>query len=342
MDLEKKGFQLPEKVEVDYESLTGTYGKFKAEAFERGFGTTIGNALRRVLLSSIEGAAITSIRIPGVLHEFSTVTGVKEDVVEIVLNVKQLRLKLHSDTPKVISIDVKGSKDVKGKDISTGPHVEVMNPDQHIATLGKGVHFKMELTVKKGRGYRPAELNKEEDHPVDEIAIDSVFSPIKKVNFQVENARVGRSTDYDRLILEIWTDGNITPQQALTQAADIISGHISFFSLEKEPSADEDSKDIPAEEEENLALLNENLLKSVDELELSVRSFNCLKNANIRSIADLVQKTEQDMLRTKNFGKKSLNEIKEVIRSMGLDFNMRIDPDALQEMIEAKGKRNAS
>jgi DNA-directed RNA polymerase subunit alpha len=234
MDLVKKGFQLPDKVEIDYESLTNAYGKFSAEAFERGFGITIGNALRRVLLSSIEGAAVTAIKIPGVLHEFSTIPGVKEDVVEIILNVKQLRVKLFSDTPKVVSIHVKGPKEVKGKNISSGSQVEILNPDQHIATLGKGVDFKMELTVKKGRGYSPSERNKEEDEPVDLIAVDSLFSPIKKVNFRVENARVGRSTDYDRLILEIWTDGNITPQQALTQAADIISEHIALFSLEKE------------------------------------------------------------------------------------------------------------
>jgi DNA-directed RNA polymerase subunit alpha len=342
MDLVKKGFQLPDKVEIDYESLTNAYGKFSAEAFERGFGITIGNALRRVLLSSIEGAAVTAIKIPGVLHEFSTIPGVKEDVVEIILNVKQLRVKLFSDTPKVVSIHVKGPKEVKGKNISSGSQVEILNPDQHIATLGKGVDFKMELTVKKGRGYSPSERNKEEDEPVDLIAVDSLFSPIKKVNFRVENARVGRSTDYDRLILEIWTDGNITPQQALTQAADIISEHIALFSLEKESVLDEEALESPSEEEDSKALLNDNLLKSVDELELSVRSFNCLKNANIRTIADLVQKTEQEMLRTKNFGKKSLNEIREVIKSMGLDFNMRIDPDALLDVISSKVKDSAS
>jgi DNA-directed RNA polymerase subunit alpha len=338
MNLMKKGFQLPEKIVVDYESLTGTYGKFYAEAFERGFGITIGNALRRVLLSSIEGAAVTTIRIPGVLHEFSSIPKVKEDVVEIVLNVKQLRVKLNSDTPKVVSINVKGPATVKGKNIATGPSVEVLNPEQHIATLGKNIDFKMELTVKRGRGYSPAERNKSADQPVDVIAIDSLFSPVKKVNFSVENARVGRSTDYDRLIMEIWTDGNITPQMALTQAANIIKGHISLFSLEKEAVADEDAGDISSDDEETFAVLNENLLRSVDELELSVRSSNCLKNANIRTIADLVQKTEQEMLRTKNFGRKSLNEIKEVINSMGLDFNMRIDPDALEEMVSGKEK----
>lgn len=342
MDLVKKGFQIPDKVEIDYESLTNTYGKFTAEAFERGFGITIGNALRRVLLSSIEGAAVTSVKIPGVLHEFSTIQGVKEDVVEIILNVKQLRVKLNADTPKVVSVHVKGPKEVRGKDISTGAQVEILNPDQHIVTLGKGVDFKMDLTVKRGRGYTPAELNKDEDQPVDMIAIDALFSPIRKVNFSVENARVGRSTDYDRLILEIWTDGNITPPQALTQAANIINEHISLFSLEKEPAPGEEAFLSSSEDESSHALLNENLLKSVDELELSVRSFNCLKNANIRTIADLVQKTEQEMLRTKNFGRKSLNEIREVIKTMGLDFNMRIDPDALNDMLATKRKEHAS
>jgi DNA-directed RNA polymerase subunit alpha len=342
MDLINKGFQLPEKVEVEYESLTNSYGKFYAEAFERGFGITIGNALRRVLLSSIEGSAITSIRIPGVLHEFSTIPKVKEDVVEIVLNVKQLRVKLNSDSSKVISVHVKGPGKVTGKNISAGAHVEILNMDQHIATLGKGIDFKMEFTVNKGRGYSPAERNKDEEESVDVIAIDSLFSPVKKVNFEVENARVGHSTDYDRLIIEIWTDGNVSPQQALTQAANIINGHISLFSLEKEAVPAEDMSDTPSDDEENYADLNENLLKSVDELELSVRSSNCLKNANIRTIADLVQRTEQEMLRTKNFGRKSLNEIKEVINSMGLDFNMRIDPDVLDEMVSSKGKGNAS
>lgn len=341
MDLRRKGFQLPEKVEFNSESLTNTYGKFSAEAFERGFGTTIGNSLRRVLLSYIEGAAVTSIRIPGVLHEFSTIPKVKEDVVDIVLNVKQLRFKLHSDTSKVGSIKVKGPGEVKGKHIITGSQVEVFTPDVHIATLEKGINFQMELTVKKGRGYTPAERNKTEDQAVDVIAVDSLFSPVKKVNFWVESARVGRSTDYDRLIMEIRTDGSITPKQALTQATNILKDHISLFSLEEEPVQEEEVIDAP-EEENNLAVFNENLLKSVDELELSVRSYNCLKNANIRTITDLVQKTEQEMLRTKNFGRKSLNEIKKVLTLMGLHFNMRIDSDALKEVASAKGKDSAS
>jgi DNA-directed RNA polymerase subunit alpha len=340
MDLKKKGFQLPEKVYFDPESLTNTYGKLYAEAFERGFGTTLGNSLRRVLLSSIEGAAATSIRIPGVLHEFSTIPGVKEDIVDVILNVKQLRFKLHSDASKVVSINVKGLGEVKGKDIVTGAQVEVLTPELHIATLGENVNFKMELTVKKGKGYRPAERNKTEDQPVDVIAVDSIFSPIKQVNFWVESTRVGRATDYDRLIMEIWTDGSITPQQAITQAANILNIHVSLFSLEKE-SIDEEGVTETTEEEEGAAVFNENLFKSVDELELSVRAANCLKNANIRTIADLVQRTEQEMLRGKNFGRKSLNEIKEILTSMGLHFNMKIDPALLQEAASQRKIENA-
>ena len=330
MDLRKKGFQLPEKVYFDPES-TDTYGKLYAEAFERGFGTTIGNALRRILLSSIEGAAVTSIKIPGVLHEFSTIPGVKEDAIDIILNVKQIRFKLHTDAPKVATIKVKGQMEIKGKDIVTGANLEILNPDLHIATVERDVNFKMELTVEKGRGYVSADKNKKEDQAIDVIAIDSIFTPIKKVNFWVEGARVGQATDYDRLIMEIWTDGSITPPQAITQAANILNGHISLFSLVQEEESLSAEETVEAERNENSVDLNENLFKSVDELELSVRASNCLKNADIRTIADLVQKTENEMLRGKNFGRKSLNEIKEILVSMGLHFNMKIDPALLEE-----------
>jgi DNA-directed RNA polymerase subunit alpha len=251
--------------------------------------------------------------------------------------VKQLLFRLHADTSKVVSIKVKGPGEVKGKDIITGSQVEVLAPEQHIATLGKDVNFKMELTVKKGKGYAPSERNKLEDQPVDVIAVDSVFTPVKKVNFWVEGARVGRSTDYDRLILEIWTDGSITPQRALSQATGILKGHLSLFLLDEEPVKEEEVVEkVEAENEEDSFVFNENLLKTVDELELSVRSSNCLKNANIRTIADLVQKTEQEMLRTKNFGRKSLNEIKEILVSMGLYFNMKIDMPMLEEAASRK------
>jgi len=344
MDLIKKGFQLPEKIYFDPESLTNTYGKLYAEAFERGFGTTIGNALRRVLLSSIEGAAVTSIRIPGVLHEFSTITGVKEDIVDIILNVKQLRFKLYTKEPKVVSINVKGPQTVKGKDIITGAQVEVLTPELHIATIEKDTKFNMELTVQRGRGYISSDRNKSEDQPIDVIAIDSIFTPIKRVNFWIENARVGHSTDYDRLIMEIWTDGSISPKQAITQAANILQGYISLFSIEEEEEPSEEPEKVEAEESEateeeepeTISALNENLFKNVDELELSVRAANCLKNANIRTIAELVQKTEQEMLRGKNFGRKSLDEIKEILGQMGLHLNMRIDPTLLQEAVSNK------
>ncbi|MBI5057687.1 MAG: DNA-directed RNA polymerase subunit alpha [Nitrospirae bacterium] len=355
MDLKKKGFQLPENINFDSESLTNTYGKFYAEAFERGFGTTIGNALRRVLLSSIEGAAITSIRIPGVLHEFSTITGVKEDVVDVVLNVKQLRMKLHSNEPKVVTINVKGPREIKGKDIETGGQVEILNPEQHIATLEKNASLTMEFTVEKGKGYVTADRNKKADQPVDTMVIDSIFTPIKRVNFWIEGARVGRSTDYDKLVMEIWTDGSITPQNALTEASDILMEHLALFTFDIE-EPEENPQLVTAEQSEGdpvsnvvdefyydtPAVASEQLLKSVEELELSVRSYNCLKNANIRTLAELVQKTEQEMLRTKNFGRKSLNEIKEIITQMGLHFNMRIDPEELQKLAKNKRVENAS
>ncbi|MDH4028481.1 MAG: DNA-directed RNA polymerase subunit alpha [Nitrospirota bacterium] len=361
MNLRKKGFQIPENIVFDSDSLTDTYGKLYAEPFERGFGTTVGNALRRVLLSSIEGDAATAIRIPGVLHEFSTLSGVKEDIVDVVLNVKQLRFRLHSGDSTVASINVKGPADVTGKDI-TGSNVDVLNPELHIATLEKGSEFNMELTVEKGRGYVTAELNKKDDQTVDTIAVDAIFTPIKKVNFWIEGARVGRSTDYDKLVMEIWTDGSITPQKALTDAGSILKGHLAIFSNDGDSdgeSSEEEKvpaamiEDKPVAENNPVSTMmddyndepfefNENLLKSVEELELSVRSYNCLKNANIRTLAELVQKTEQEMLRTKNFGRKSLNEIKELIVLMGLHFNMRVDTEALEKMAAAKRAKNAS
>lgn len=353
MDLTEKGFQLPENISFDSESLTNTYGKLYAEAYERGFGTTIGNALRRVLLSSIEGAAVTAIRFPGILHEFSTIPGVKEDVVDIILNVKQLRFKSHSDEPKIVTINVKGPVVVTGKDIDAD-QVEVLTLDQPIATVGKNVEFTMELTVSKGKGYITADMNKQEDQPIDTIAIDSIFTPIKKVNYWVEDARVGRSTDYDKLIMEVWTDGSLTPQAAVSQAANILNEHLSVFLLEPEivedkppVLADNDSTEHGTEFSNDYfsdepSELNLNLLKNVEELELSVRSYNCLKNANIRTLAELVQKTEQEMLRTKNFGRKSLNEIKELIISMGLHFNMRVDIEALEKLAKMKRPENAT
>jgi DNA-directed RNA polymerase subunit alpha len=355
MDLQTKGFQLPDNIVFESESLTNTYGKFSAEAFERGFGATLGNALRRVMLSSIEGAAVTSMRIPGALHEFTTISGVKEDVVDIVLNIKQLRFKSHSDDSQVITVETKGPGEITGKDIE-GSQIEILNPDQHIATLEKKVNVTLELTIAKGRGYVTAESNTDEDQPVDTITVDSIFTPIRKVNFWVEGARVGRSTDYDKLVMEIWTDGSITPQNALSEASNILKGHLGLFSVN---GGDEPDEQVAAEDpadntesspnsfiadymDEEPVELNENLLKSVEELELSVRSYNCLKNANIRTLADLVQRTEQEMLRTKNFGRKSLNEIKEIIVAMGLHFNMRIEPEDLEKLAATKRPENAT
>jgi DNA-directed RNA polymerase subunit alpha len=336
MDLKKIGFQLPETIRFDEETLTDTYGKLIAEPLERGFGTTLGNALRRVLLSSIEGAAVTAVKIPGALHEFSTIKGVKEDVVDIILNIKKLRFKLYANGKKVVGMKIKGPKQITGEDIQCDASVEVLNPEQVIATLDKDSAFEAEMYIKRGKGYVAAELNKEEDLPINMIAVDSVFTPIRRVNVVVEKARVGRATDYDRLIMEIWTDGGITPEKAISQAANIVIEHLNLFVLEEEEGEEEFSPVAHGDTEHLMSdepIFNSNLLKSVEELELSVRSYNCLKNANIKTIADLVQKSEQEMLRTKNFGRKSLNEIKEILTTMGLRLGMRVDLDALNREV---------
>ena len=336
MDLKKRGFQLPEKIRFDEETLTNTYGKLIADPLERGFGTTIGNALRRVLLSSIEGAAVTAVKIQGAFHEFSTLKGIKEDIIDIILNLKNIRFKLYSDGKKIATIKVKGPKNITGDDIKGDASFEVLNSEQVIATLDKDATFEAEMHIKKGKGYVPAELNKEEDLSVDMIAVDSVFTPIKKVNFTVEKARVGRATDYDRLVMEIWTDGSITPVKAVSQAASIVIEHMDLFILEEEKEQEEAISVEEGSEVHSIIedpIFNSNLLKSVDELELSVRSYNCLKNANIKTIADLVQKTEYEMLKTKNFGRKSLNEIKDILHSMGLRLGMRVDMNALNREV---------
>ncbi|MBF0558553.1 MAG: DNA-directed RNA polymerase subunit alpha [Nitrospirae bacterium] len=329
MDLVKKGFQLPQKITFEEETLTDFYGKLVAEPLERGFGTTIGNSLRRVLLSSIEGAAVTGIRMPGVLHEFSAIKSVKEDVVDIVLNVKKLRFRVYGDEMRTATIKVKGPKVVTGADIETSSNVEILNHDCYIATVDNNATFEMELYVKKGKGYVAAELNKEEDLPVDVIAVDSIYSPLKKVNFWVEKARVGRSTDYDRLVMELWTDGGITPEKAVSDAASILMDHLDLFIFIENEDVEEESPRT-ANVVTASTMSNENLLKSIDELELSVRAYNCLKNANIKTIADLVQRTEHEMLKTKNFGRKSLNEIKDILNSMGLSFGLRINVNELE------------
>jgi len=295
-----RDFQIPTKAEVDKETLTATYGRFTAEPFERGFGTTVGNSLRRVLLSSLTGAAIVSVKIEGVLHEFSTIPGITEDVTDIILNVKKIRLKLHADKTKTIRLRKKGPGVAKAGDIEHDGDIELLTPDLHLATLDKGAMLDMEMIVKKGRGYVPAERNKDEEMEIGVIPVDALYSPVTRVNYLVENARVGRMTDYDKLILEIWTDGSISPEDSLSAAALIVRGHLDIFINVKDM---EETISRPMASE-SITESNKNLLRSVNELELSVRAANCLKNANIKTIADLVQKTEADMLRTKNFGKK--------------------------------------
>jgi DNA-directed RNA polymerase subunit alpha len=316
-----KDFQVPMRVEADKDTLSPTYAKLTAEPFERGFGTTIGNSLRRVLLSSLTGAAVTTVRIEGVLHEFSTIPGVTEDVTGIILNVKSLRMKLHTDKPKTVRLRKKGPGEVKGSDVQHDADLEVLTKDLHIATLDKEAVLDMEMVVKQGRGYVPAERNKEEGLPIGVIAVDSIFSPVKRVNVHVENARVGRVTDYDKLILEIWTDGSVTPQEALSSAAAILREHVDIF-IHPEHLGEARPDELRGEDRREV---NKHLSRSVNELELSVRAANCLKNANIKTIADLVQKTEMEMLKTKNFGKKSLNEIKEILAEMGLSLGTKLD-----------------
>jgi DNA-directed RNA polymerase subunit alpha len=310
----------PRRLEVDAESLTQTYGKFVAEPLERGFGTTMGNSLRRVLLSSLQGAAITSVKIEGVDHEFTTVPEVTEDVTDIVLNLKEVLLRMHTNEVKTLRIEVEGPKEVKAGDIIADDQVEILNPGHVICTLSEGGKLRMEMSCRRGRGYVPAINNKNVGDPIGTIPIDALFSPIRKVNYQVTNARVGQVTDYDKLSLEVWTDGAVTPQDAVAYAAKIIKEQLTVFI-----NFDETEEPIIAETPKEEAKLNENLFRSVDELELSVRSANCLQQANIKTIGDLVQRTEAEMLKTKNFGRKSLKEIKEILAEMGLSLGMKLE-----------------
>ncbi|MBI1911239.1 MAG: DNA-directed RNA polymerase subunit alpha [Deltaproteobacteria bacterium] len=311
----------PKKLEVEKETLTNTYGKFVAEPLERGFGVTIGNSLRRILLSSLQGAAITSVKIDGVLHEFSSIPGVKEDVSDIILNLKQVKLKLHGEGPKVVRLKANGEGGlIKAGDIISDSTVEVLNPEQPIATISRDSKFDCELVVNTGKGYIPSERNKQPDQPIGTIPIDAIFQPVTRVNFNVTHARVGQRTDYDKLILELWTTGAIDPQSSIAIAAKILKDQLSVFI-----TFEEKEEEAALERAESKPQFNENLFKTVDELELSVRSANCLKNADIKYIGEMVQKSEQEMLRTKNFGRKSLNEIKELLRGMGLDFGMKVE-----------------
>ena len=315
-----KGFQKPKRLVANTETLTDRYGMFTAQPFERGFGSTIGTSLRRILLSSIEGAAITAVRIEGVAHEFSSIPGVVEDATDIILNLKQIPFKMTSEGTRAVRIRAEQAGEVLSSQIETDPSIEVLDRTMHVATVGEGGRLEIEMRLKLGRGYVSADRNFDEDLPLGYIPIDSVHSPVRKVNFTVEAARLGQMTDYDKLTLEVWTNGAISPQDAIGQAAKLLKDHMSIFiNFEELAEAPEE----PAERA--LGQMNEILNRSVEELELSVRSYNCLKNANIQTIGDLVQKTEAEMLRTKNFGRKSLNEIKEILANMGLSLGMRID-----------------
>ena len=321
MDKNWKDLIKPKKVDVEFYDRNSNYGKFVCEPLERGFGLTLGNALRRILLSSLQGASIVSVKIEGVLHELTTIPGVLEDVSDVVLNLKEVRLKMHSAQPRTVRIDVSGPHKVTAADIITDHQVEVLNKDKHIATLARGGNLKMEMVVALGKGYVPAEKSPTDEQIIGEIPIDALFSPIRKVNFVVTNARVGQKTDYDKLTLEVWTDGSLTPQDAVAYAAKILKDQLTIFI-----NFEEDAPSlINAAEEQSSPTQNDNFYRTVDELELSVRSANCLKNANIFYIGELVQKTEGEMLRTKNFGRKSLNEIKEVLTEMGLSLGMKVD-----------------
>lgn len=316
----------PRGLEFDRSELTDTYGKFTVRPLERGFGITIGNSLRRILLSSLQGAAVTNVKIEGVLHEFTTLPGVKEDITDIILNLKQLRLKLHEGEVATIRIDVSGEKIVLGKDLVVSDKVEVLNPNLHIATVSPEGSLKAELVVRLGKGYVPAEQNKTLSDPVGMIPVDSVHTPIKRCNYNVTNARVAQRTDYDKLTMEVWTDGSVKPDDALAFASKILKEQLQIFINFEEVTE-------PVEESltEEKPKLNENLYRRVDELELSVRSANCLQNANIKYIGELCQKTEAEMLKTKNFGRKSLNEIKEILTSMGLSLGMKLDDFVVQD-----------
>ena len=318
-----KGFQKPKRLEVERETLTDHYGRFQAQPFERGFATTVGNSLRRVLLSSIEGAAITAVRVEGVLHEFSPIPGAMEDTTDLILNLKRVPLKMHVEHPKTLLLKTSEAGDVRAKDITPDHDIEILDPEAYIATLGQGSTLSVEMRVKQGRGYVSADKNFDEDLSIGWIPVDSVHSPVKKVNYFVENARVGQATDYEKLTLEVWTSGAVSPRDAVGLASKLMKDHLTIFiNIEEEEGEGETPVEINEQDRE---VWWEKLNKSVDEMELSVRSYNCLKNANIRTIGELVQKTENEMLKTKNFGRKSLNEIKEILAGMGLSLGMKLD-----------------
>ena len=326
-----KNLQMPKNVEADDKTATNRYGKFTIEPLERGFGVTLGNALRRVLLSSLPGAAVTAVKIDGVQHEFSTLTGVKEDVPEILLNLKQMRFKIHSDGPKTTTFDARGKAEVKAADLKADPDIEILNPELHICTLNKDGEFRAEVEVGPGRGYVSAENQQQQDRPIGVLPVDSMFSPVTKVNFEVENTRIGQRIDYDKLTLEIWTDGSVLPSDALAYGARILKDHFALFVHFEEEIIEEVEEEI----DEEFLRVKTLLERSVEELELSVRSSNCLKAANIKTIGDLVQKSEGEMLKYRNFGRKSLKEIADILQNMNLQFGMDVSKYKLGEKIEA-------
>ena len=330
-----QGIVKPKRLEFDKKNKSECYGKLSAGPFERGYGVTIGNSLRRMLLSSIEGAAIVAVKFEGIFHEFSSMPGVVEDITEIILNLKQVNLKLNSDADyKRVYIKASNSGTICAKDIIADPDVEVLNPDLPILTIDKATEVEVEMIVRKGRGYVPADRHNIENESVHMIPVDSSFSPIEKITYHIENTRVGQSTDYDSLVMELWTNGAITPEDAVAHAAKIVKDHMQIFI-----NFDEEPEPVQPQVDEKKQKVLTNMAKCVEELELSVRSYNCLKNANIQTIAELVQKTDGEMLKTRNFGRKSLNEIKEILEDMGLHLGMKVDEEDLKQIIQAQKKK---
>ena len=331
-----KELMYPKSIEFDAKQLSSTYGKFEIAPLERGFGTTIGNSLRRILLSSLQGAAITQVKIDGVKHEFSTIKGVSEDVSDIILNLKEVKILSHSSTDEKITINVSKPGVVKAKDITVNDKIEILNPEQHIATINENGKLNIELNVRMGKGYLTSEENKVSDASIDTLFIDAVFTPVIKVNFTVSQARVGQKTDYDKLAIEIWTNGSVKPQDALAYSAKILKEQLQIFiNFDEEKTQPKDEVVYVADKKSRV---NEHLLRKVDELELSVRSTNCLENADIRFIGELVQKSENEMLRTKNFGRKSLNEIKEILHEMGFSLGMKLETEVSREISQLRNK----
>ena len=330
-----QGIVKPKRLEFDKKNKSECYGKLNAGPFERGYGVTIGNSLRRMLLSSIEGAAIVAVKFEGIFHEFSSIPGVVEDVTEIILNLKQVNLKLSGDTDsKRVYIKASNVGTVFAKDITADPDIEVLNPDLPILTIDQSAEVEIEMIVRKGRGYVPADRHNIENESVQMIPVDASFSPIEKITYHIENTRVGQSTDYDSLVMELWTNGGITPEDAVAHAAKIVKDHMQIFI-----NFDEEPEPVQPQVDEKKQKVLINMAKCVEELELSVRSYNCLKNANIQTIAELVQKTDGEMLKTRNFGRKSLNEIKEILEDMGLHLGMKVDEDDLKQIIQAQKKK---